>query len=74
MCKDTDYVKSDFYKRMEWLKDDDEDILDVSYSDILRIAFMYKFARGKMKDLASLLSGRDFEAREYKENIAEQSF
>lgn len=74
MSKDTDYAKSDFYKKMEWLKDDEEDILDVSYSDILRIAFMYKFARGKMKDLASLLSGRDFEARDYKESIAEQSF
>ena len=74
MCKDTDYIKSDFYKKMEWLKDDNEDILDVSYSDILRIAFMYKFVRGKMKDLASLLSGRDFEARDYKESIAEQSF
>ena len=35
---------------------------------------MYKFGRGKMKDLVSLLGGRDFETREYKEEIAESSF
>lgn len=74
MRKDTEYVSSDFYKKMEWLKDDEEDILDVGYADILRIAYMYKFTRAKMKDLASLLSGRDFDARDYKESIAEASF
>lgn len=47
---------------------------DPDYNDILRIAFMYKFGRAKMKDLVSLLGGRDFETREYKEEIAESSF
>lgn len=32
------------------------------------------FSRGKLKDLVSLLSGRDFETRDYKEEIAEESF
>ena len=32
---------------------------DPNYGDILRIAFMYKFGRVKMKDLVSLLGGRD---------------
>ena len=32
------------------------------------------FSRGKLKDLVSLLSGRDFEARDYKASIAEDSF
>lgn len=35
---------------------------------------MHKFSRGKMKDLVSLLGGRDFETRDYKEEIAEASF
>jgi hypothetical protein len=35
---------------------------------------MYNFGRGKMKDLVSLLGGRDFETRDYKEEIAENSF
>jgi hypothetical protein len=56
------------------LKDDKEDIFDHGYGDILRVAFMYKFGRGKMKDLVSLLGGRDFETRDYKEEIAEISF
>jgi len=74
MCKDTEFKDSDYFKAMEWLKDDREEIFDPNYGDILRIAFMYKFGRGKMKDLVSLLGGRDFETREYKEDIAEKSF
>ncbi|MCR5463183.1 MAG: DUF262 domain-containing protein [Bacteroidales bacterium] len=74
MCKDADFKASDYFKAMEWLKDDREEIFDPNYGDILRIAFMYKFGRGKMKDLVSLLGGRDFETREYKEDIAEKSF
>ncbi|MCH5308948.1 MAG: DUF262 domain-containing protein [Prevotella sp.] len=74
MCNDTDFKDSDYFKAMQWLKDDKEDIFNPNYGDILRIAFMYKFGRGKMKDLVSLLGGRDFETREYKEEIAEASF
>lgn len=74
MCNDTDFKDSEYFKAMQWLKDDKEDIFDPNYGDILRIAFMYKFGRGKMKDLVSLLGGRDFETREYKEEIAEASF
>lgn len=74
MCKDTEFVDSEYFKSMKWLKDDKEDIFDAEYSDILRISFMYKFGRGKLKDLVSLLGGRDFETREYKESIAEESF
>lgn len=74
MCNDTDFKDSEYFKAMSWLKDDREDVFDPNYGDILRIAFMYKFGRGKMKDLVSLLSGRDFDTREYKEEIAESSF
>ena len=35
---------------------------------------MYKFGRAKLKDLVNLLGGRDFETREYKALIAEESF
>lgn len=74
MCKDTDFKSTEYFRAMEWLKDDREEIFDPNYGDILRIAFMYKFGRGKMKDLVSLLGGRDFETREYKEEIAEEAF
>jgi hypothetical protein len=74
MLKDKDFMNSQFASIIKWLKDDREEIFDPGYGDILRVAFMYKFKRGKMKDLVSLLGGRDFETRDYKEEIAEKSF
>lgn len=38
------------------------------------MAFTHKFNRGKLSDLVSLLSGRNFETREYEETIVEESF
>lgn len=74
MAKDNTFMNSKYAKKLTWLKDDRETIFDPDYNDILRIAFMYKFGRAKLKDLVSLLGGRDFETREYKEAIAEESF
>lgn len=74
MSKDKDFMDSIFAHKIKWLKDDREEIFDPGYGDILRVAFMYKFGRGKMKDLVSLLGGRDFQTRDYKEEIAEASF
>lgn len=74
MTKDKDFMESKFAPKIKWLKDDREEIFAPGYGDILRVAFMYKFGRGKMKDLVSLLGGRDFETRDYKEEIAEASF
>jgi hypothetical protein len=74
MIKDKEFMVTDYAPKLKWLKDDREDIFDPGYGDILRVSFMYKFGRGKMKDLVSLLGGRDFETRDYKEEIAEKSF
>ena len=74
MCKDKAFADTIYASKMKWLKDDKEEILDPDYNDILRIALMYKFGRAKMKDLVSLLGGRDFQTREYREEIAEESF
>ena len=74
MAKDAAFMKSKYAEKLKWLRDDRESIFFPFYNDILRIAFMYKFGRAKLKDLVSLLGGRDFETREYKEVIAEESF
>ena len=74
MTKDAAFMKSKYAEKLKWLRDDRESIFDPDYNDILRIAFMYKFGRAKLKDLVSLLGGRDFETREYKVVIAEESF
>ena len=71
---DPDFISSDFGKELAWLKDDTSSIYDPSYEDMLRVSFIHMFSRGRLRDLVSLLSGRDFEARDYKAEIAEDSF
>jgi hypothetical protein len=74
MIRDKEFCNSEYFNHLQWLKDDREDIFDPDYGDILRVAFMSEFGRGKMKDLVSMLGGRDFITREYREEIAEESF
>ena len=74
MVKDADFAKTEFASKIKWLADDKEDIYDPDYGDMLRVAFMYSFDRAKLSDLVSLLSGRDFETREFKDEIVEESY
>lgn len=71
---DTEFCQKDIFRKIEWIKDRNEDLYLPSYTDVLRVAFTYKFKRGKLADLVSLLSGRDFETREYREDIIASSF
>lgn len=71
---DKEFTKSKYMSKIAWLKDDKEDIYDPDYSDMLRVSFMHVFGRGKLGDLVSLLSGRDFADRTYKAEIAKESF
>lgn len=71
---DPDFAKSEFFPKMAWLKDVNEDLYDPSYTDMLRVAFTSEFGRGKLQDLVALLSGRNFETKEYEEAIAEDAF
>jgi hypothetical protein len=59
---------------MSWLRKETEDLYDPDYNDMLRVAFTTEFHRGKLADLVSLLSGRNFETRVFEESIAEDSF
>lgn len=71
---DREFMASEYASKAEWLKDDRDDIYDPDYNDVLRVSFMHMFSRGKLADLVALLSGRDFEARDYKGEIADESF
>lgn len=71
---DAEFMASEYASKAAWLKDDKDDIYDPDYNDVLRVAFMHMFRRGKLADLVSLLSGRDFEARDFKSEIADASF
>ncbi len=71
---DKEFAKTDFFLKMHWLKTENEDLYDPDYNDLIRVAFTSQFNRGRLSDLVSLLSGRNFETRTYEDTIAEQSF
>lgn len=71
---DKDFAATDFFSKMQWLKSENEDLYDPEYTDMIRVAFTSQFNRGRLSDLVSLLSGRNFETRSFEDTIAEQSF
>ena len=71
---DKAFASSEFLPQMRWLKDVKDDIYDPTYTDMLRVAFTSEFGRGKLQDLVALLSGRNFETKQFEEVIAEESF
>lgn len=71
---DTEFAASPYLKKLEWLKDDTETVYDPDCDDIIRVAFMHMIRRARLSELVQLLTGRDFETREFKEEIAEETF
>jgi hypothetical protein len=71
---DKAFAESEFLPKMRWMKDVNDDLYDPNYTDMLRVAFTSEFGRGKLQDLVALLSGRNFETKQYEEKIAEESF
>lgn len=71
---DKDFASTHYFNKMSWLRKENDDLYDPNYSDLLRVSFATEFERGKLSDLVSLLSGRNFETRTFEEEIAEQSF
>jgi len=71
---DIDFAKSEYFQKMNWLKTENEDLYDPDYNDLIRVAFTSQFNRGRLSDLVSLLSGRNFETRTYESEISQQSF
>lgn len=71
---DTEFAESEYMQKLSWLKDDKETVYDPECDDILRVAFMHMYPRAKLADLVSLLSGRDFETREFRIEITEETY
>lgn len=71
---DKAFAATDFFQKIQWLKTEQEDLYDPDYTDLIRVAFTSEFNRGRLADLVSLLSGRNFETRTFEDSIAEQSF
>ncbi|MCQ2118129.1 MAG: DUF262 domain-containing protein [Bacteroidales bacterium] len=72
--KDHEFAATPYLNKLEWLKDDKETVYDPECDDVLRVAFMHKCKRAKLADLVALLSGRDFDTREFKEEIVETTY
>lgn len=71
---DSEFAKTDFFQKMQWLRTENEDLYNPDYNDLIRVAFATQFSRGRLSDLVSLLSGRNFETRIYEDIVAKQSF
>lgn len=74
MTHDKEFQSSPYADKIKWLAKDYDDIYDPDNGDMLRVSFMHQFRRGKLADLVSLLSGRDFETKEYRDDIVESSY
>lgn len=71
---DTSFASSPYLQKLAWLVDDKETVYDPGCDDVIRVAFMHKLKRAKLANLVQLLTGRDFETREFKEEIVEDTF
>ncbi len=71
---DHEFNQAEYLPKIQWLKDENDDLYDPDYKDILRVSFVKEFERGKISDLVKLLSGQNFDTREFDEEIQEQSF
>ncbi|MFV8351346.1 GmrSD restriction endonuclease domain-containing protein [Flavobacterium sp. XS2P14] len=71
---DNTFTQTDYYKEIKWMATGSDDLYVPDYIDMLRVAFTFKFSRGKFSDLVALLSGRNFETRSYEGSIAEASY
>jgi hypothetical protein len=71
---DPAFAASEFFQKMSWLASTNDDLYDPTYTDMLRVAFTSEFGRGRLQELVALLSGRNFETKQYEDAIAEQSF
>lgn len=74
VMNDEEFAKSEFFQPMAWLRQEQDDLYDPTYTDMLRVAFTSEFRRGRLADLVALLSGRNFEKKQYEEDIVDASF
>ena len=71
---DAEFKKTGYLKDLAWLRHENDDLYDPGYADVLRVAFTSEFDRGKISDLVSLLSGRNFKTREFEQEIQDETF
>jgi hypothetical protein len=73
-ANDSAFAASGYMQKIAWLRRDTSDLYDPTYTDVIRVAGIKGFKRGKVAALVSVLSGRDFETRSFDEALAVESF
>ena len=71
---DRSFANSDLFSAMAWLRKENGDLYEPSYTDMLRVSFTSEFRRGRLEDLVALLSGRNFGTKQFEEAVVEDSF
>ncbi|MGO4928042.1 DUF262 domain-containing protein [Aerococcaceae bacterium DSM 109653] len=71
---DSEFTQSDYFHLIKWVTNYESSVFLPKYNDIIRVIFAVKFKRGRMSDLVSLLSGRNFETRGYEDRIIQETF
>ena len=64
---DSDFANTKEFGQIKWIASEINPIYKPRYADILHLILATSFKRGKLSDMVSLISGRDFEARNYSE-------
>lgn len=64
---DHEFAATPYLSQIRWLSQDAEDLYDPNYGDIIRVAGLVGFSRGKAAAIVSELSGRDPETRKVDE-------
>lgn len=71
---DSEFVKSKYFDQIRWIADDRTRIYVPNYSDILHVILAFAYKRGKLTDLVSLISGRDFQTRDFSEQAMDENY
>ena len=72
---DPAFAQTESFSKISWIGNQDfKHIYTLDYNDILLISSLAEFSRGDLGDLVALLSGRDFEERNYKIEIKDAAF
>jgi hypothetical protein len=60
---DTEFAETSYLKAIAWLRHEAGNLYDPAYGEVIRVAGLVGFDRGKASSIVSELSGRDPETR-----------
>ncbi|QQP29574.1 GmrSD restriction endonuclease domain-containing protein [Lactobacillus ultunensis] len=71
---DKEFAESDYYRHIAWAENESTNIFEPDFGDLLHICLGIGFLRGKLSQLVSLISGRDFEKHTYTADAMSDSY